>query len=126
MRTRLLKRAEDWRVSAEGAARSTQDLFLVELKNDFQLFYHSSLSGSLPVPKKRTKKRKAFANLSVNGRRRGLMDIRNLFKAKEADYNVPVSKMAGFIIQQVYCVHSNLCISISTFHSEHSVLCISS
>ena len=39
--------------------------------------------------------------MTVNGRRRGLADIRGLFKIKEVEYNVPVSRMAGFVIQQV-------------------------
>jgi hypothetical protein len=59
------------------------------------------LAGSLPVPKKRPKKRKTFDQLSVNGRRRGLRDIRGLFKIKEVEYDAPVSRLAGFVIQQV-------------------------
>ena len=59
------------------------------------------MSGALPVPKIRFKKRKTFDQLSVYGRRRGLRDIRGLFRIKEREYDVPVSRLAGFVIQQV-------------------------
>ena len=42
--------------------------------------------GSLPVPKKRVKKRKPFDQLTVKARREGLKDIRMLLKDKEAEY----------------------------------------
>ena len=58
------------------------------------------IAGRLPVPKKRPRKRKSFADLTVNGRRRGLKDLRGLMKEKAEDYSVPASRIAGFIIQQ--------------------------
>ena len=39
--------------------------------------------------------------MSVYGRRRGLKDLRGLFKIKEVQYKAPVSRLAGFVIQQV-------------------------
>ena len=54
--------------------------------------------------KTKPKKRKPFASLTVNGRRRGLKEIRDLFKVKQSEYDVPVSTLAGFIIQQVAIV----------------------
>ena len=59
-----------------------------------------SFSGVLPVPRPRVK-RKVFDQLSKYGKRKGLRDIRGLFKMKEVQYDVPVSRMAGFLIQQV-------------------------
>ena len=60
----------------------------------------STVKGALPRLTVRTK-RKQFDQLSVYGKRRGLKDLRGLFKKKEAEYNAPVSRMAGFIMQQV-------------------------
>ena len=60
----------------------------------------SFFSAKVPA-KKPQPKRKTFATLTTNGRRRGLREIRNLFKKKQAEYKAPISKLAGFIIQQV-------------------------
>ena len=57
--------------------------------------------GARPRPKPVRSKRKQFDQLSVYGRRRGLRDLRGLFKIKEIQYNAPVSRLAGYIIQQV-------------------------
>ena len=57
-------------------------------------------SGALPKPVVRSK-RKRFDQMSVYGRRRGLKDLRGLFKIKEVQYKAPVSRLAGFVIQQV-------------------------
>ena len=64
-----------------------------------QIFISDHMSGVLAT--KRIKKRKRFGQLSVNGRRRALMDIRKLFKIKEEEYSTTVSKLAGFIIKEV-------------------------
>ena len=47
------------------------------------------------------RKRKGFAHLSVYGRRKALRDVRGLFKIKEVEYKAKISRMAGFLIQQV-------------------------
>ena len=60
------------------------------------------LLGALPLTKTTVRsKRKRFDQMSVYGRRRGLRDLRGLFKIKEVQYQVPVSRLAGFIINQV-------------------------
>ena len=59
----------------------------------------SHFPGSLPKPLVRAK-RKQFDQLTVYGRRKGLRDVRGLFKIKEVQYNAPVSRMAGFLIHQ--------------------------
>ena len=46
-------------------------------------------------------KRKAFDQLTKYGKRKCLNDIRVLFKKRQDEYNVPVSRMAGYVIQQV-------------------------
>ena len=56
--------------------------------------------GALPVQRVR-RKRKSFDQLTVYGRRKCLRDIRGLYKIKEVQYQAPVSRMAGFLIQQV-------------------------
>ena len=46
-------------------------------------------------------KRKAFDQLSKYGKRKCLRDVRVLLKKKGAEYEVPVSKLAGYVINQV-------------------------
>ena len=75
--------------------------FNLGIKQKLAMFTVFMLAGRLPVPKKRPRKRKSFADLTVNGRRRGLRDLRGLMNEKAQDYSVPASRIAGFIIQQV-------------------------
>ena len=46
-------------------------------------------------------KRKGFAELTAQGKRKTLKEIRTMFKEKEAEYHAPVSQLAGYVIQQV-------------------------
>ena len=46
-------------------------------------------------------KRKAFSQLSKYGKRKCVRDIRVLLKKKGAEYEVPVTTIAGYLIQQV-------------------------
>ena len=57
--------------------------------------------GRLPTLRKRPRKRKTFDEMTVYGRRRGIQDLKKLFKEKEEQYQAPVSRLAGFVIQQV-------------------------
>ena len=52
------------------------------------------------VPQKRAK-RKEFADLTAQAKRKSLKEIRSMFKEKEAEYHAPVSQLAGYVIQQV-------------------------
>ena len=63
------------------------------------VFNFLNFSVSLPAPLRR--KRKIFDQLSVYGKRKGLGDVRSLLKIKEAQYQTPVSQLAGFVIQEV-------------------------
>ena len=56
--------------------------------------------SALAVPQRRVK-RKSFDQLTKYGKRKSLRDVRGLFKVKGVEYRVPVSRMAGFVIQQV-------------------------
>ena len=40
--------------------------------------------------------------MSAEGKRRALKDVRSLFKTKEEEYKTPVSRLAGYVIQQVF------------------------
>ena len=46
-------------------------------------------------------KRKAFDQLSKYGKRKCLRDVRILLKKKGAEYEVPVSRLAGYVIEKV-------------------------
>ena len=60
-----------------------------------------TLLFSVPLQVPARRKRKVFDQLSKYGKRKGLRDIRGLFKLKEVQYSVSVSRMAGFVIEQV-------------------------
>jgi hypothetical protein len=40
--------------------------------------------------------------MTNQGRRKGLKDIKEMLKVKEAEYEIPISRLAGFVIQQVW------------------------
>ena len=51
------------------------------------------------VAQKRAK-RKGFEELTAQAKRKTLKEIRELFKEKSVEYATPVSRLAGFVIQQ--------------------------
>ena len=74
----------------------------IEINLIFKYIYTKVLSYLGTIPKLTVRsKRKGFAQLSVYGRRRALKDVRGLFKKKEVEYKAKISRMAGFLIQQV-------------------------
>ena len=46
-------------------------------------------------------KRKTFDQLTKYGKRKSMVEVRNLLDRKQQEYRVPVSKLAGYVIQQV-------------------------
>ena len=46
-------------------------------------------------------KRKTFDQLTKYGKRKSMVDVRALLSRKQKEYMVPVSKLAGYVIQQV-------------------------
>ena len=46
-------------------------------------------------------KRKTFDQLSKYGKRKSMVEVRALLNRKQKEYTVPVSKLAGYVIQQV-------------------------
>ena len=76
--------------------------------NRFFLFSSGPVQRKLPTLRRRPKKRKTFDQMTVYGRRRGLQDLKKLFREKEEQYQAPVSRLAGFVIQQVISLN-NFC-----------------
>ena len=62
-----------------------------------ELFDHHVLLLAVQV----RSKRKVFDQMSKYGKKKSLRDVRGLFKLKEIQYKAPISRMAGFLIQQV-------------------------
>ena len=46
-------------------------------------------------------KRKTFDQMTKYGKRKSMVDVRALLSRKQKEYMVPVSKLAGYVIQQV-------------------------
>ena len=53
------------------------------------------------APQQRAK-RKGFDQLTPQGKRKSMKEVRGLLKKKGTEYGAPVSRMAAFVIQQVH------------------------
>ena len=100
-------------VGAKEIALPTEAILVLIILNGTSMLYFHLFTGALPTLHVRSK-RKQFDQMSVYGRRKGLRDVRRLLKLKETQYNVPASRLTGFLIQQVrFTRFVDSCIMIS-------------
>ena len=52
-------------------------------------------------------KRRTFDQLTKYGKRKSMVEVRALLNRKQKEYTVPVSRLAGYVIQQVNCKHEH-------------------